>query len=45
MSLIRKGREYWLFIDIYGNTISVSVKKYPTHRLAVMRAFNKSRGG
>jgi hypothetical protein len=45
MSLISKSSEYWLFVDIYGCVISVSAENYPTHKLAVMRAFNKSRGG
>jgi len=45
MSLIRKNEEHWVFIDVYNNVISVSVKGYPTYKLAVMRAFNKSRGG
>jgi len=45
MSLIRKNEENWVFVDIYNNVISVSVKNYPTYKLAVMRAFNKSRGG
>ncbi len=43
MSLISKSSEYWLFVDVYGCVISVSVDKYPTYKLAVMRAFNKSR--
>ena len=45
MSLIRKNEVHWLFVDVYGCVISVSVDKYPTYKLAVMRAFNKSRGG
>jgi len=45
MSLVRKNKIHWLFVDVYNNVISVSVDKYPTYNLAVMRAFNKSRGG
>jgi hypothetical protein len=45
MSLVSKSRDFWLFMDIYGKVISVSAKNYPTYKLAVMRAFNKSRGG
>jgi|TARA_Y100000310_G_scaffold59953_1_gene55327 hypothetical protein len=45
MSLIRKNEVNWLFVDVYGCVISVSVESYPTYKLAVMRAFNKSRGG
>ena len=37
--------EEQLFVDVYGCVISVSVESYPTYKLAVMRAFNKSRGG
>jgi len=45
MSLLRKNKVHWLFVDTYGYVISVSIFKYPTFKLAVMRAFNKSRGG
>ena len=31
--------------NIYGSKISVSVDNYHTYKLAVIRAFNKSRGG
>ena len=44
MSLIRKNSEHWLFVDIYGCVISVSVESCPTYKLAIMRAFNKSQG-
>ena len=45
MSLLRKNEVNWLFVDVYNNVISVNIDKYPTFKLAVMRAFNKSRGG
>ncbi len=44
MSLIRKNSEHWLFVDVYGCVISVSVESYPTYKLEVMRAFLKSQG-